>query len=147
MYIMFSMWQPIFSSVHKCHNRSIAEYFCLSEVLGDFFSISKNLHVLYEHKEKRILPFEKRDCVSKVWKNVHKMHTVPSGQWAAAAVLPFSHSREQARIAGMLLQVFCITVCGLSMPLGEECLAVQEPLHHEQLGKVKWKASDCAHPR
>lgn len=37
------------------------------------------------------------------------------------------------------MRVFCNTVCGLAMPLGEEYHAVQEPWDREQLGQGKRK--------
>lgn len=91
---MFNIWRLIFTCVHKCHNRSIAEYF-LSEVLRGFFSISKKLYILYEHRGWGILPFEKR-TVSQECEKSPQTPDCAVRTTAAAAVLPFVRCVEEA---------------------------------------------------
>ena len=66
------------------------------------------------------------------------MHTVPSGLLQQLLCCP-SLAPGKRLGAGMLMRLFCVTVCSLAMPLGEEYLAVQEPWDHEQLQQGKRK--------
>lgn len=135
---MFNIWRLILTCVHKCHNRSISEYF-VSEVLRDiFFFISKKMYILYERGGWGILPFEKR-TVHEGCEKSPQMHTVPSGLQQQLLCCPSLAPGKRPGEGMLLTWVFCVTVCGSAMPLGEEYLAVQDPWDREQRGQGKRK--------
>lgn len=138
---MFNIWWLIFSCVDKCHRRSIAEVFCLSEVLRGFYSISRKLYVLMNTEDKGFYYLKKILCTKDV-KNT-QMHTLCHQDCSSSC------SAALCSLQGRGWKQGCSCGCFVSQFGTWPCLWVRNtllcwsPEIINDSGKVKGKCCDC----
>lgn len=109
MYIMFNIWWLILVVYINVTEDQLLSIFCLSEILRDFYSISRKLFMLMNTEDKGFYYLEKVLCIKDV-KNTQRHTLCHQDCSSSCSAAPFALSREEAGSRDAHVGVLCHTL-------------------------------------